>query len=129
MASTSGDVSNTLYNLNLTDVESIDNLKDASATAIYGSRAANGVVLVNYERGEKAGMKPQLEFSARYGIQTMNANDFRVLTADEYIRVSKAACAMMFVYERFTGLFHQKNMWTKLILILTLIIASLIYIP
>lgn len=92
-ASTSGDVSNTLYNLNLTDVESIDILKDASATAIYGSRAANGVVLVTTKRG-KAGMKPQLEFSARYGIQTMNANDFRVLTADEYIRVSKAACAM-----------------------------------
>ena len=92
-ASTSGDVSNTLYNLNLTDVESVDILKDASATAIYGSRAANGVVLVTTKRG-KAGMKPQLEFSARYGIQTLNANDFRVLTADEYIRVSKAACAM-----------------------------------
>ena len=75
------------------DIESIDILKDASATAIYGSRAANGVVLVTTKRG-KAGMKPQLEFSARYGIQTLNANDFRVLTADEYIRVSKAACAM-----------------------------------
>ena len=42
----SGDVSNTLYNLNLNDVQSIDILKDASATAIYGSRAANGVVIV-----------------------------------------------------------------------------------
>lgn len=49
-ASTSGDVSNTLYNLNLTDVESVDILKDASATAIYGSRAANGVVLVTTKR-------------------------------------------------------------------------------
>lgn len=92
-AGTSGDVANTLYNLNLTDVESIDILKDASATAIYGSRAANGVVLVTTKRG-KAGMAPQLEFSARYGIQTLNANDFRVLSAEEYIRVSKAACAM-----------------------------------
>lgn len=92
-ASTSGDVSNTLYNLNLTDVESIDILKDASATAIYGSRAANGVVLVTTKRG-KEGMKPQLEFSARYGIQTMNSNNFRVLNADEYIGLSKAACAM-----------------------------------
>ncbi len=51
-ASTSGDVSNTLYNLNLTDVESVDILKDASATAIYGSRAANGVVLVTTKRGK-----------------------------------------------------------------------------
>ena len=50
-ASTSGDVSNTLYNLNLTDVESIDILKDASATAIYGSRAANGVIIVTTKKG------------------------------------------------------------------------------
>ena len=84
---------NPLMNIAPNDIESIDVLKDASATAIYGSRAANGVVLVTTKRG-KAGMKPQLEFSARYGIQTLNANDFRVLTADEYIRVSKAACAM-----------------------------------
>ena len=41
-AGTSGNISNTLYNLNLSDVETIDILKDASATAIYGSRAANG---------------------------------------------------------------------------------------
>ena len=84
---------NGIAGINPSDIESITILKDASATAIYGSRAANGVVLVTTKRG-KAGMKPQLEFSARYGIQTMNANDFRVLTADEYIRVSKAACAM-----------------------------------
>lgn len=76
-AGTSGDISNTLYNLNLTDVETIDILKDASATAIYGSRAANGVVLVTTKRGKK-GQTPTLEFSARYGIQTMDANDFGV---------------------------------------------------
>ena len=87
-AGTSGNISNTLYNLNLTDVETIDILKDASATAIYGSRAANGVVLVTTKRGKK-GMKPTLEFSARYGIQTMNANDFGVLNAEEYIALSK----------------------------------------
>lgn len=89
-AGTSGNVSNTLYNLNLTDVESIDILKDASATAIYGSRAANGVVLVTTKRG-KEGMTPQLEFSARYGIQTISSNNFRSLNAEEYIAFSKAA--------------------------------------
>lgn len=94
-AGTSGNISNTLYNLNLTDVETIDILKDASATAIYGSRAANGVVLVTTKRGKK-GMKPTLEFSARYGIQTMNANDFGVLNAEEYIALSKAAVRASF---------------------------------
>ena len=94
-AGTSGNISNTLYNLNLTDVETIDILKDASATAIYGSRAANGVVLVTTKRGKK-GMKPTLEFSARYGIQTMNANDFGVLNAEEYIALSKASVRASF---------------------------------
>ena len=94
-AGTSGNISNTLYNLNLSDVETIDILKDASATAIYGSRAANGVVLVTTKRGKK-GMTPTLEFSARYGIQTMNANDFGVLNAEEYIALSKAAVRASF---------------------------------
>jgi len=48
---TSGSVSNTLYNLNLNDVASIDILKDASATAIYGSRAANGFFYCYTKRG------------------------------------------------------------------------------
>ena len=58
--SVSGDVSNTLYNLNLTDIESIDILKDASSTAIYGSRAANGGVIVTTKSGSE-GMKPTIE--------------------------------------------------------------------
>lgn len=86
----SGGVASTLYSLNLNDVECVDILKDASATAIYGSRAANGVVLVTTKRG-KAGMNPQLEFSARYGIQVMHSNKFKMLDADQYIAMSKAA--------------------------------------
>ena len=77
------------------DIETFSVMKDASATAIYGSRAANGVVLVTTKRGKK-GMKPTLEFSARYGIQTMNANDFGVLNAEEYIALSKAAVRASF---------------------------------
>lgn len=84
----SGDVSNTLYNLNLNDVESIDILKDASATAIYGSRAANGVVLVTTKTGA-AGSKPTIELTARYGFQSINSNDFRTMDVDQYIMYSK----------------------------------------
>ena len=47
----SGTISNVLYSLNLNDVESIDILKDASSTAIYGSRAANGVIVVTTKSG------------------------------------------------------------------------------
>lgn len=84
----SGDVSNTLYNLNLNDVESIDVLKDASATAIYGSRAANGVVIVTTKTGA-AGSKPTIELTARYGFQSISSNDFRTMDVDQYIMYSK----------------------------------------
>lgn len=52
-SNTSGDITNSLFNLNLGDIESIDILKDASATAIYGSRAANGVVMVTTKKVSK----------------------------------------------------------------------------
>lgn len=89
-ASTSGNISNTLYNLNLNDVESIDILKDASATAIYGSRGAAGVVLVTTKRG-KDGMKPTIEFSSRYGQQFIDRSKVDVLNAEQYIGLSKAS--------------------------------------
>lgn len=85
---TSGDVSNTLYNLNLNDVESLDVLKDASATAIYGSRAANGVILVTTKTGT-SGSKPTIELTTRMGFQSINNNDFRTMNTDQYIMYSK----------------------------------------
>lgn len=54
--------------LNPTDIESIEVLKDASATAIYGSRGANGVVIVTTKRG-KAG-RNQVDIDSYYGIQS-----------------------------------------------------------
>lgn len=86
---TSGDVTNTLYNLNLNDVESIDILKDASATAIYGSRAANGVVLVTTKKGGE--MEPVIEVMGRVGIQKIDDNGFSVMNKKEYIDFSKHA--------------------------------------
>lgn len=55
-------------NLNPNDIESIQILKDASAASIYGSRAANGVIIVTTKRG-KVG-KPTISFDAYYGSQT-----------------------------------------------------------
>jgi TonB-dependent starch-binding outer membrane protein SusC len=55
--------------INPNDIESIDILKDASATAIYGSRGANGVVIITTKRG-KAG-KTNLSFESYYGVQTV----------------------------------------------------------
>ena len=57
-----------ISNLNPDDIESMEILKDASATAIYGSRAANGVVLITTKQGKKG--KAQFNYSGSTGWQT-----------------------------------------------------------
>ena len=57
--------SNPLSDLNPNDVESIEVLKDASATAIYGSQAANGVIIVNMKKGKEGA--PKINFKATVG--------------------------------------------------------------
>lgn len=68
--------------LNPADIESVDILKDASATAIYGSRGANGVVIITSKRG-RLGQESQIEINSFYGVQE-EVNRFDVLNAKEY---------------------------------------------
>ncbi|CAN5648019.1 TonB-dependent receptor [soil metagenome] len=71
-----------LSDLNPNEIESIEILKDASAAAIYGSRASNGVVLITTKRGIAG--RPEINFGGYYGVQ----RDWRrldLLNADEYI--------------------------------------------
>ncbi|MBG6234779.1 TonB-linked SusC/RagA family outer membrane protein [Pedobacter sp. CAN_A7] len=79
-----------INNLNQADIESFDVLKDASAAAIYGSRAANGVVLVTTKSG-KIGA-PVIQFNANYGQQRKSSN-VDVLNAREWATVSNLANA------------------------------------
>jgi TonB-dependent SusC/RagA subfamily outer membrane receptor len=67
--------------INPNDIESIEILKDASATAIYGSRGANGVVIITTKRG-RAG-KGSVTFDSYYGQQTI-ANKIEVLDAHQF---------------------------------------------
>lgn len=57
---------NVLADLNPSDIEEVVVLKDASAAAIYGSRAANGVILVTTRKGKRG--KPQIDFNVRNGV-------------------------------------------------------------
>ncbi|MCK9304117.1 MAG: SusC/RagA family TonB-linked outer membrane protein [Bacteroidales bacterium] len=72
---------NNLSGLNTNDIESIDILKDASATAIYGSKAANGVVIITTKKG-KRDSKPVLNFNYYYGVS--NPIKEKVLNAQQY---------------------------------------------
>lgn len=79
---------NPLADLNFNDIESIDILKDASAAAIYGSRAANGVVLITTKQG-KAG-KTRFTAGAQYGISRPTGRR-EWLNAAEYIELYQEA--------------------------------------
>ncbi|MEM1327070.1 MAG: TonB-dependent receptor [Bacteroidota bacterium] len=76
-----GQNSNALNTINPADIESIEVLKDASATAIYGARAANGVVLITTKRGQEG--KSNITFDTYYGVQEL-ANKIPVLNLREY---------------------------------------------
>jgi len=58
-----------LVDLNKADIESVDVLKDASSAAIYGSQAANGVIIITTKKGKVIG-KPVINYSANYTVQT-----------------------------------------------------------
>ncbi|WP_020596127.1 SusC/RagA family TonB-linked outer membrane protein [Spirosoma panaciterrae] len=60
----------TIETLNPNDIESLDILKDASATAIYGSRGSNGVIIINTKRGKSG--KANVTFDAYYGLQKVS---------------------------------------------------------
>ncbi len=72
-----------LIGLNPSDVESIDVLKDASSTAIYGSRAANGVLLITTKKGKNYG-KPVINYTCSYTIQNPIQN-LRALNKEGYL--------------------------------------------
>ncbi|MBD3631113.1 SusC/RagA family TonB-linked outer membrane protein [Cyclobacterium sp.] len=73
---------NPLNSLNPSDIQSIEILKDASATAIYGSRGANGVILITTKKGQEGKMK--INYNGYYGTQEV-ANRIDMLDARQYM--------------------------------------------
>lgn len=73
-----------ISNINPSDIESIEILKDASATAIYGARGANGVILVTTKKGSQGDMK--ISYNGYVGVQ-LPINMIEVLNADDYMKI------------------------------------------
>lgn len=88
--STNLSANNALGTLNPGDIEDIQILKDASATAIYGSRATNGVMLITTKKGKNG--KAKVNYDASYGWSTP-FNVFEVLNANQYISIKNEALA------------------------------------
>ncbi len=78
-----------LADINPNDIKSIDILKDASATAIYGSRGANGVILVTTDKGGK-NRKPRISYNAYHGVQNIFAK-YPMMNGPQFVAYRKAA--------------------------------------
>lgn len=78
------DIFNTL---NPNDIESVTILKDASSTAIYGSRAANGVVYITTKKGTSE--KPTVKVSSNYGISNLARNPIKRVNSEEWFTLNE----------------------------------------
>lgn len=82
--------SNPIAMINPNDIESITVLKDAAAASVYGSRAANGVILITTKSGKEG--KSQFTARAKYGIsQLANDNNYGVMTGQELLEFQRDA--------------------------------------
>lgn len=81
---------NPLAFLNPSDIESIEVLKDVSATAIYGSRGSNGVILITTKKGKKGGSSIDYQYSGGFSnsakqLELLNANQWARLQKDHFL--------------------------------------------
>lgn len=79
---TNNGMSNVLAMINPNDIESFTVLKDASATAIYGSRASNGVIIITTKKG-RSGQKPSVTYNGDVTLSTIQKK-YKVMNASEY---------------------------------------------
>lgn len=80
--------SGSITDINPNDISSVEVLKDASASAIYGSRAANGVILINTKRGKDG--KTVIEFNTYFAVQD-EAVEYEMMNADQFFQFRKEA--------------------------------------
>lgn len=95
-------VSIPLNNINPDEIETFTILKDAAATSLYGSRAANGVILITTKKGKKG--KTQVGFTASYGIQQVAMNKKPdLMNAREFAQFQKELYEDKVKYDGYTG--------------------------
>ena len=98
---------NILGTLNPNDIESIDVLKDASSTAIYGSRAANGVILITTKRGATGA--PKVSYSGSASVQ-FYAKKYEMLSASDFMRQTNRYYYEKYLMDNGIGVYGGKEL-------------------
>ena len=93
-----------LLSVNVEDIASIEVLKDAAATAVWGSRGANGVIKITTKRGSRG--KPKVKFSYKFtgtwqpeGYKLLNGDDYTMLMKDELYRATQSSTSTTTISE------------------------------
>jgi len=89
--------SNAIDYINPSDIASVEVLKDASSTAIYGARGANGVILVTTKKGTANSQR--ITYDADFSVNTLAAHHVEMLDAFEYVKVQDLAYENIKVYD------------------------------
>lgn len=107
------------------DIATVEILKDASSAAIYGSRAANGVVLITTKNGKSSNRAVNVTVSSNFGTQEVwkqpNIMDkskfiyFSDYVLNQYVKTSKDATGNLFVKKEFQGMLDNGNNWWDLV--------------
>ena len=84
-------VGTTIRDFSPNDIETIQVLKDASAAAIYGSRAANGVIIITTKNGQKD-QPLKVDYKGYFGIDKISSGVYDVMNADQYSQYLGLAC-------------------------------------
>jgi len=89
---------NSISGLNVNDVESITFLKDASATALYGTRAANGVIMISTKRGKAGNM--EISYNGTFGTSRRpRYSDLKVMNSQQRVRFSREMYEDGYLYQ------------------------------
>ncbi len=96
-----------LNSFNPNDISSIEVLKDASATAIYGSRAAHGVILITTKRGIEG--KPIVQYSTSFAVQKYK-DSFDVMPLNEWMQVRNEAAWEQWIFENHVAPWGTKTL-------------------
>src|SRR5688572_887837 len=90
-------LNNAIDNINPADIASVEVLKDASSTAIYGARGANGVIIITTKRGSTSGGK--VTFDMQLSVPTIGPNRVEMLNAREFLEVEQLGWDNLKVYD------------------------------
>lgn len=107
----------TISDIPPSDIQSIDVLKDASSTSIYGARGANGVIIITTKQGEKG--KMSVSYNAYYGVKKI-AKTLNVLSPEDYVKWQYEFAALekgtdeLESYEKYFGTYEDIDLYQGL---------------